>query len=280
VAAPASTFVEAADFARLRKLFPTSLSSEQLSELPVEVRRRSVFSARVEEANVLDVLRTGISRIVAGDYTIPGDYENTATLQDKLLLELQRIEYKAPPGKEGTIQDLSSDQRLNLIVRTQETMAAGYARFQQQQAPGVIDAFPALELVRAQSREVPRGYEKRGTQVVAVDPEYWKHRWIKAGGEVYGDRMIAAKDDPVWEKLSAFGEPWPPFDFNSGMGVTQIGRREAERLGVISPGERIAPQLDRKFNDSLQASTEGLSGPIVDALTAQGYTDKGGTLTP
>jgi hypothetical protein len=31
-------------------------------------------------------------------------------------------------------------------------------------------------------------------------------------------RMIARKDSPIWEALSRFGTPYPPFDFNSGCG--------------------------------------------------------------
>lgn len=52
--------------------------------------------------------------------------------------------------------------------------------------------------------------------------------------------MIALRDDPVWRKISRFGSPTPPFDFNSGMGLSEISITEAERLGVIKPGERPA----------------------------------------
>ncbi|MGN1360349.1 MAG: hypothetical protein ACI4X9_07875 [Kiritimatiellia bacterium] len=57
--------------------------------------------------------------------------------------------------------------------------------------------------------------------------------------------MIALKGDPVWTRISAFGNPWPPFDFNSGMGIEDITRQEAIRLGVIAPDqEPPQPKLE------------------------------------
>ncbi|MBR0198127.1 MAG: hypothetical protein IJQ34_08330, partial [Kiritimatiellae bacterium] len=66
----------------------------------------------------------------------------------------------------------------------------------------------------------------------------WPKRWQKAGGKIFpGGRMIALKDDPVWVKLSVFDNPFPPFDWGSGMGLEDIGRKEAVKLGLIDDKE-------------------------------------------
>ena len=46
--------------------------------------------------------------------------------------------------------------------------------------------------------------------------------------------MIALKNDPVWTALSRFGRPWPPFDYDSGMGIADIDRETAETLGLLA----------------------------------------------
>ena len=71
--------------------------------------------------------------------------------------------------------------------------------------------------------------------------------------------MIALKDDHVWVKLSVFDNPFPPFDWGSGMGLEDIGRKEAVKLGLIDDKElskRVAKKREEKpvgFNGKLQA---------------------------
>jgi hypothetical protein len=104
-------------------------------------------------------------------------------------------------------------------------------------------AFPAQELVRVEEREKPRD---------------WHGKWVDKGGTLYpGNRMIALKDDPIWMKISAFGVPYPPFDYNSGMGVDDISYDEAVELGVIKPD--YEPPKDsplKSFNADLRADME------------------------
>jgi hypothetical protein len=65
--------------------------------------------------------------------------------------------------------------------------------------------------------------------------------------------------------ISAFGTPFPPFDFNSGMEVRDISRQEAERLGVLAPGEGITPPVVG-FNDALQKSVVRYSPGIRETI--------------
>ncbi|MCD8298621.1 MAG: hypothetical protein LUD39_02525 [Opitutae bacterium] len=67
------------------------------------------------------------------------------------------------------------------------------------------------------------------------EPRDWPARWRAAGGQFYGNGLMAAlKDDPIWRRISAFGEPTPPFDYGSQMGLSDIDAGEAVELGLIS----------------------------------------------
>jgi len=49
--------------------------------------------------------------------------------------------------------------------------------------------------------------------------------------------MIAEINSPIWKNISRFDLPYPPFDFNSGMGVVDIERSDAIKLGLIPEDE-------------------------------------------
>jgi hypothetical protein len=117
----------------------------------------------------------------------------------------------------------------------------------------VLDQWPAQELIRVIDSRVKRD---------------WPARWAEAGGEFFGPRMVALKNDPIWTRLSRFGLPYPPFDFNSGMDVRDVDRDEAMALGLIDRDTQIAPQ-SRDFNTDLQASPEVRDAALKEALAEQ-----------
>jgi len=57
--------------------------------------------------------------------------------------------------------------------------------------------------------------------------------------------------------IAAPATQWPPFDFNSGMGVRDVDREEAEAAGVLPKGAKVAP-IEKDFNDELQAGVKSL----------------------
>lgn len=241
-------FHEALQSAEVKALLPTSLSSRQLMALAPELRERARFSAATVNASylqeisdtIVDILNPGT---VERDGRLVTQGIDVASARLRLGEKLKEIGYHPSPEDAGTIKDLSSDKRLNLVIKTNTEMAQGYGNWMQGQA--TLDAFPAQELFRAEDREEPRN---------------WIERWRGAGGRIVGGgRMIALKNDPIWIEISAFGLPYPPFDFNSGMDVRDIDREEAVSLGLIGPDEQIQPQ-DRGFNDDMQ-----LSNPAKDA---------------
>jgi hypothetical protein len=253
-------FQEALDSLRARALLPTSASSAQLAELPAQIRSRSIFSARTinagylqEMKNLTDQLLQGGRYTPVGDY-IPGSYMEPATMRLKLKEALKSISYDpAQIGAEfGTLKDLGSDPRLNLIIQMQSDSAWGFGKFIRDQDPAALEAAPAQELFRAEARREPRN---------------WPARWMDAGGEFYGSgRMIALKNDPIWSDISAFGQPYPPFDYGSGMWVRDILRPEALALGVIDPDQTVQPSNIQPFNDGFQSSIDGLDSDLQAAV--------------
>lgn len=233
--------------ARGRRVLGTTLSSRELTRLGGDVRRLAVFSARQANldfvqaiADTLDEMLVGATPAsealrAAGEAPLvlsgPAATERLMKLAEEL--ELQPRD----PDQVGTIQDVTSFGRADLIVRTQQDIAAGFGRYVAENDADVLDAFPARELIRVVEPSDPK--RKRN----------WEARWKAAGGRLFAGRMIAAKDDPVWQALGdgaggyddALGNPFPPFAFNSGMDVEEVEREEAERLGVIQRNQRITP---------------------------------------
>ena len=80
--------------------------------------------------------------------------------------------------------------------------------------------------------------------------------------------MIARKDSDIWTAISAFGLPYPPFDYNSGMDLQDIDRDEAVQLGVIESDDTIEPQ-ERDFNEDMQAGLHGMEPALQQAMLKQ-----------
>jgi hypothetical protein len=245
---------DAVAFARQRGVMPTTLSSMELEALPGEIRRAAFFSSRIAEAGILQDLQDLMGELSRGVSDGPGQGLDQPTVRLKIKEMLARSGYAPEAGTQGSIQDLRTNARLNLIIETQLRMAQGYGQFQRANSGGARLAFPAQELVRLFRRRVPRGFEEVKGRIVERNPQYWTDRWTAAGGELHDGRMIALKGADVWERISRFGTPWPPFDFNSGMGVKNVGRRECLRLGLITPEQRVPdPREDYGLDDGLAA---------------------------
>lgn len=51
--------------------------------------------------------------------------------------------------------------------------------------------------------------------------------------EIHGGRRIALKSDPVWQLISDFGFPFPPFADGSLMDLQPVARDEAVQLCLM-----------------------------------------------
>ena len=218
------------------------LTSKEWGDVPLALRERAQLSARVDDLQVTQ----GIQDLLT-DW-IKQDPEKAFQNRGRFVRDM-RVAMGAPPPEEGQslisqMMDITSERRLGLIYDFQTQDAYEYGRWKMGNDPDVIDEFPAQELVRAAGRKVPRD---------------WVQRWTDAGGELVDGRMIALKSDPIWRKISAFGRPWPPFDFGSGMGLDDVSIDEAIDFGLMREGDKIESG-EKGFNDDLEASVKGLSG--------------------
>jgi len=272
-------FEEAVAALRGRRRLPTALGHAELSRIGPALRRRALILARVAQVEILDKVDRSMQRLVSGASTGAGDYTNPATIRAELKQLLAEIDYQPEPDRVGTISDLRTDQRLNLIIDTESKLAAGRGQYAQATDPDSLAVFPCQELIRVESREVPRGYERRKGQIIAREPDYWPKRWQAAGGQMHDGRMIARVDDPVWAKLSRFGLPHPPFDFNSGMGIQLVRRSEAIRLGVIQKGDVVVASPAESADAIASAPAPAVGTQFLSALEQVGFTLREGLLT-
>jgi hypothetical protein len=266
-------FAEAAGSRRLKQILPMELSADEYTALARALRERAVFSAKVTRADILEKLNDLVTRMVEG--ATPESAAAAAAREAPMVmdlpaarLELKRfldeIGYEPEPGAAGTIQDLRSDARLNVMLETNEQVTAGWAQNAVSQDPDVLDGWPAWELVRVIEP--------------MMKPRNWQERWKMAGGQFHDpaapERMIALKNSPVWERLGspdlfpdALGNPYPPFAFNSGMRVEDVAREECERLGLIEPDAPAPePAETPDLNENLQQNASRFNAALQEAL--------------
>lgn len=242
----------ALDSRLVRQILPTDFRTRLLQTIAPYLKERAMFSAGVTNAEFLQQASDAIDAAVSGE-------SDVATKRAGLKKVLEALQYNPVPDERGTLTDLSSDPRLNLIINTGQETAAGYGAFMQGQDPAVRDQWPALELVR----------------IMNFDSEHkrnWAQIWTNAGGQFYDGRMIALKDDLIWDELGdpdvvpgGLGNPYPPFALHSGMWTKPVDRDTAIRLKLIDRDTQVAA-TDRGFNQDLQASPEVREGALQDAL--------------
>ena len=141
---------------------------------------------------------------------------------------------------ESTGQNVAETMDMNFFLKVAREVAQGAGQYVSMNADPIrVDEYPAVELVRVYARRVPRGSTDR------VGDDDWPTRFEAAGGELIDGRMVALKNDPVWQALGdgeggyedTLGNPYPPFAFQSGFDWDEVSREEAEELGLLDAGE-------------------------------------------
>lgn len=272
-------FEDALKIALDGKLLPTDLGSADIAEWSAELKRRSVFTSRGTSAGFLQTIQDTVQDLASGKI-------NQAKGRELLKESLDMLDYSAehgfpgdlevgvPPAEEGSLQDLAGEDRLNLILDTQAAQVANFGYFTQGQTPFALHAWPCWELIRVSPRTVPRG-ERTVKGVIVPDPDNaWPARWEKVGGTLHDGRMVARKDDSLWDVLGSselfsdgLDQPYPPFAFNSGMGFRQVDREESIALGVIGANDQVGGQK-RSLNEGLKMSIKRFSPEFLKALEA------------
>ena len=247
----------AADKILQKALVGSGMDSRQWSAVQAGLRDRAFFSATVEDVRVLGAFRTACAKLAAGE-------TDPSSARIEMRDALKAVGYRPPDAEDqgpGGIRNLMNQRRLDLILKTNVEQARGWAQYMEGTTQGALLAYPAQRLVRVRQRRMPRD---------------WTARWKEAGDAVgwqgaCRDEFVALKLSPIWVQLSRFGTPYPPFDFNSGMGVEDVGKRKARELGLLEgEGEEQggagaqSPSVVPSFNANLQATVEGIRGDSAE----------------
>jgi hypothetical protein len=114
----------------------------------------------------------------------------------------------------ATLVRMRDGEWLQMHTRMSTAMENGRRNWQQGLEPGVLENWPASQLISVTGR-MPAGV---------------KERWTAAGGRIVRGKMMALKTDPVWARFSKFGRPHPPFDAEDILDVEDIDADDAQIL--------------------------------------------------
>ena len=239
---------------REKNIVVTDLPSWRISQLRDQFNIRGMFSAKTLNAQLLQGYMDQLKDA--------GSQSNLATMRTAIKKLIDELEIAPPSEKEaGSITDLGSNSRIGLVLRTNLDMARGKGQYDEGMTAGARQAFPALELVRVEDRMVPREWfeiwddarEDLGEDTTATSAE-------ETG------RMVAKKGDPIWLAISDFGQPWPPFKYNSGMGLEDVDWQDAVELEVIDEDEDAPEGEEFDFNEGVESSIAELAPEIITVL--------------
>lgn len=234
--------------AAAKGVMPTNLDTAGLRQLAAETRRNNYFTARGNNVAFVSEIKRVMEQIASGEF-------NEAAARAALLECIRATGYtpeggfpdapagSVPPAVAGSLQDLSSWRRIDLIVDTQRKLAEGAGLMAGAMTEERIAAFPAFEIYTLEETETPRD---------------WAARWKISGGKFYGTRkddtplgapgrLMALKGDPVFGELGSSGNfddaldvDFPPFYFRSGKWMREVPLRVCRALGITGPnGETI-----------------------------------------
>lgn len=228
----------------------SQLNSLQWGAVPVALRERAFFSSTIENVRFLQRAKDSISDFLnsATETTESGETALKTGSRADFIKQLQDFaisEGMGPldPKDAGTIKDITSERRLGLIFDTQTRQAFDYGNWKQGQDPDILNEFPAQRFIRVQEVKEPR--DSHQTQEGAVALKTNLTFWLRLNED--------------------FGVPWGPWAWGCGHDVEDVDRDEAEALGLIKPGQRLAP-AEKSFNDHLKASTAGIDPDLANFL--------------
>lgn len=227
----------------------TIVGSAKLRNWSEEIKKHALFSARTTRKTYLEDLKKKLIEVAGRDVT-------PEMAAFKLKATLAQMGYnpatgfpgdaskwhgvQIPPAAKGSITDLSSSRRINLIIDTNIKQAQAMGQLVASENPVQLMLNPAWELTRVGSRKQPRSD--------------WKERWKRAGDSVnwkgaLKKRFWALKDSPIWMALGkgeggfhdTLGSDYPPYAFGSGMGWVNVKRSDWQKA---CKSEGVPDQLE------------------------------------
>ncbi len=207
-----------------KSVLPTALSSAEISaSFSAELKARSFYSATVTSARVLEELKTETQSVMNLLSPIDGivSGNDLASAVTRLQSFFERAGYVPPEGVErGSIRDLASTTRINLILNQNTRTAYATANYQQMMEPEQKELFPYLRYLG----------DPRPTQRA--------EHWALNG-------LVLSKDDPFWATHT------PPWDYNCWCDVEEVAADEAEQKGVdkavVREGRTMVDKDGRAF---------------------------------
>lgn len=243
---------------------PAEWDSRDWSLRGSEVRTKSFFSAKVENARFLDRAQGLLFDYMAGtteQVVGPDGVTRTAIKtggRDDFVRRMRRFmisegmatEKEFENTDQEDLQDIKSEERLRLIFDTNVRQAYGFGHYKQGMKPAVLKRFPAARLIRERGVSEPRPRHARHENEVR----------LKTNSEWWADYINA-------EEIGGFGVSWGPYGFGSGMGQEDVSREEAVRLGLpVEVQERQQEPDNSKLTDGLEVKTDKMDPAIKAKL--------------
>lgn len=253
-------FWQALSYLEGKEAVASAMTTAEWQRMPVAVRVKSLFSATLTSAKAAQEITDYLTGFVRGEKAVndkgkeyhvyQGRAEFVANMRERMLEEgFGKVLHDGtldPEIHDNDLRDLRGCRRLQLIFDTQTEQAASFAQWQEGQDPDVLDVYPCQRFIRVRPVHTPRPYHDA------------------AIGEV------RRKDDlAFWIGLNRdYRLPWGPWGFNSGCGVEDVDRDEAEAQGVIKPTDKVRP-IKKDFLDGLEESVRGLDDKTRRWIQAQ-----------
>jgi hypothetical protein len=167
--------------------------------------------------------------------------------------------YRAEPNAEGTVNDLSSEARADLIIWAVASFTAGRASWESSQNRETLELFPADELYLSDTFATKRDWQTRWN--IARD-KLGTSTSAFAAPDTSGP-FIALKNDLIWAAISRWGLPFPPFNFKCGMWVRDALDDLADQFGFF---DMPCPKPVRKKHELsfLKIIPEYIDGRLED----------------
>lgn len=221
------------DFTTQLQLFPSSRDSADWADVEPAVRSTSFFSATVEDAHVLGRLKKLVAKGLEEGWSMGEFVYHAENMLDELRAYPPADEINDPDAFRKAVDTLDDMNRLRLIFRTHNELAAGYAEFCTAFDPFFLHEYPGWRFMRMDGAKedqkrpdhVAHEYDTR----LKTDVQYWLDRnSLDQGG---------------------FGNPYGPWGFNSYMYVEPVERQECIDLGLMTKDEKLTvPEALAEWN--------------------------------